>query len=158
MAVFGPKILIFKGGSKTFGTLVLGSPLDTCFVFKKIDRRGSNGPQGQKSAILTQKSIFCFGIAIFCQRAYHQYALGYPEEIFHRKQFSVSEVWVVFPGIIPVFGHFGPVLNRKYKYFGPWSTKLGGTHIENGPGPGRNYGETAIFYVLTKTVIWTKIR
>ena len=30
------------------------------------------------------------------------------------------------------------------------------TQNDNGPGPGRNYGETAVFYVLLKSVFWPK--
>ena len=58
-------------------------------------------------------------------------------------------------GLIPVFGPFGPFHVRGISTlnFGPFSTKLGGTvgaikkmtQNDNGPGPGRNYGETAIF-------------
>ena len=49
--------------------------------------------------------------------------------------------------------------------FGPISTKLGGTvraiwkitQKDNGPGPGRNYGETAVFMFGRKVVFWPKI-
>ena len=34
LAVSRPKIPIFKEGSKTFGTLISGNPLKTCFVLK----------------------------------------------------------------------------------------------------------------------------
>ena len=54
--------------------------------------------------------------------------------------------------------------------FGSWSAKLGGTvptikkmtHNDNGPGPGRNYGEAAVFtfsrkvFFLPKTVFFPK--
>ena len=53
-----------------------------------------------------------------------------------------------------VFGDFGGTKNGTSG--GPRSTKLVGTirvtkkmtHIDNGPGPGRNYGETAILHIL----------
>ena len=32
------------------------------------------------------------------------------------------------------------------------------THIDNGPDPGRNYGETALLMFCRKTVFWPKIR
>ena len=52
------------------------------------------------------------------------------------------------------FGKTQFFLDTLYKYnFGPFSTKLGGTvwaikkmtQNDYGPGPGRNYGETAVF-------------
>ena len=53
-----------------------------------------------------------------------------------------------------VFGDFGGTKNGTSG--GPRSTKLVGTirltkkmtHIDNGPSPGRNYGETAILHIL----------
>ena len=49
--------------------------------------------------------------------------------------------------------------------FGPFSKKLGGTvraikkmtQNDNGPGPGRNYGETAVFTFGQKVLFWVKI-
>ena len=43
-----------------------------------------------------------------------------------------------------------PIANLSTLDFGSWATKLGGTvratkkHIDKKPGPGRNYGESAI--------------
>ena len=47
----------------------------------------------------------------------------------------------------------GPLCSINSLNFGPWSTKLGETvraikemtHNDNGPDPGRNYGEPVIF-------------
>ena len=50
-------------------------------------------------------------------------------------------------------GHFTKTTASKGTLnFGPWSTKIGGTvratkkmtHIDNRPGPSRNYGETQL--------------
>ena len=49
--------------------------------------------------------------------------------------------------------------------FGPFSTKLGGTvraikkmtQKDNGPGPGRNYGETGVFTFGRKVVFGLKM-
>ena len=69
-----------------------------------------------------------------------------------------------FLGLTPVFGHSHvrgvPSLN-----FDPISTKLGGTvraiekmtQKDNGPGPGRNYGETGIFTFGRKVVFGLKM-
>ena len=43
LAVFGPKILIFKGGSKNFCTHISGDLLDTCFLFLILT---SEAPRG----------------------------------------------------------------------------------------------------------------
>ena len=46
-----------------------------------------------------QKSIFCMGIAIFVNRAYHKYTRGYKFHIRTTpKKISVSEQWVIFQG------------------------------------------------------------
>ena len=37
-----------------------------------------------------------------------------------------------------------------------WDRHKKMTQNDNGPGPGRNYGETAVFYVLLKSVFWPK--
>ena len=78
------------------------------------------------------------------------------------KKISVSELEVIFGGsplFLAVSDHF-PITSIITLNFGPFSTKLGGTvraiikmtQNDNGPGPGRNYGETAVFYVLLKSV------
>ena len=62
----------------------------------------------------------------------------------------------------PDFG-VAPVASLSTLNFLRWSTKLGGTlratknmtHIDHGPGPGWNYGETVIF---TFWRFWSKTR
>ena len=68
------------------------------------------------------------------------------------RKVSVSKLWVIFRGS-PLFlavsghSHFRGISTLN---FGPFSTKVGGTvraikkmtQNDNGPGPGRNYGET----------------
>ena len=80
LAVLGPKILIFMGVSKSFGTHIMG-----------------------------QKSFFCKVIAILVNGANDNYTRGYnfpigatPKKIF------VSELGVIFLGLTPVFGRFWP--------------------------------------------------
>ena len=91
-------------------------------------------------------------IAIFVNRAYHQYAWGYNFSIWTTpKKISVSELGVIFRGS-PLFlallghSHFRGISTLN---FGPLSTKIGGTvqavmkmtQNDNGPGLGRNYGD-----------------
>ena len=92
-------------------------------------------------------------IAIFVNGAYNHYTRGYNFPIGTTpKKNSVSELGVIFwgsPLFLALLGHSHvrgiPTLN-----FGPISTKLGGTvqaikkmtQKDNGPGPGRNDGET----------------
>merc|ERR1712122_60870 len=89
----------------------------------------------QNLDIWGQKSIFCLVIAIFVDGTNDHYTRGYN-----------------FP--------IGTTLN-----FGPISTKLGGivrvikkmTQKDNGPGPGRNYGETGAFTFGRKVVFGLKM-
>jgi len=87
-------------------------------------------------------------IAIFVNRAYHQYAR------------------VIFRGL-PLFlavpGH-SPITSISTLNFGPFSTKLGGTiraikmtQNDNEPGPGRNYRETGVFTFGREVFFWPKI-
>ena len=73
----------------------------------------------------------------------------------HPQKISVSELGVIFwgsPLFLAVFGH-SHFRGATTLNFGPISTKLGGivrtikkmTQKDNGPGPGRNYGETGVF-------------
>ena len=72
-----------------------------------------------------------------------------------------------YSGLTHVLGRFGIVSLHKYKYlyFGPISTKLGGTvqaikkmtQKDNEPGPGRNYGETGVFTFGQKVVFGLKM-
>jgi hypothetical protein len=70
------------------------------------------------------------------------------------------------PGrILALFGS-GRISKGSTLNFGPRSTKLVGTirvtkkmtHTDNGPGPGRNYGETAAFTFCRKVENGPKIR
>ena len=66
-------------------------------------------------------------------------------------------------GLTPVFGH-SHFRGATTLNFGPISTKLGGTvraikkmtQKDNGPGPGRNYGETGVFTFGRKVVFGIK--
>ena len=74
-------------------------------------------------------SIFCFGITIFVNRAYHQYTRGYnfPIQTTPPKN-SVSKLGVIFwgsPLFLAVFGH-SHFRGATTLNFGPISTKLGG--------------------------------
>ena len=95
-------------------------------------------------------------IRIFVNRAYHKYTWGYnfPIRTTPKKNFVSAQV-VIFQGsplFLAVLGlcHCRGISTLN---FGPFSTKLGGTvwaikkmtQNDYGPGPGRNYGETAVF-------------
>ena len=83
------------------------------------------------------------------------------------QKISVSELWVIFwgsPLFFAVFGH-RRVRAATTLNFGPISTKLGGivqvikkmTQKDNGPGLGRNYGETGVFTFGRKVVFGLKM-
>ena len=78
-----------------------------------------------------QKSIFCFGIAIFVNRAHHQYTRGYSFPIRTTpKKNSVSKLWVIFwgsPRFLAISGHSHFIYIISTLNFGPSSTKLGQT-------------------------------
>ena len=115
-----------------------------------------------------QKSIFCLVIAIFVDGTNDHYTRGYNFPIGTTpKKFSVSELGVIFwgsPLFLAVFGHWR-VRRATTLSFGPISTKLGGiiraikkmTQKDNGPGPGRNYGETGVFTFGQKVVFGLKM-
>ena len=73
----------------------------------------------------------------------------------------------VFQGSSRIWAIFGEWRNRRATTlnFGPISTKLGGivrviekmTQKDNGPGPGRNYGETGVFTFGRKVVFGLKM-
>ena len=119
----------------------------------------------QKMGIWGQKSIFCLVIAIFVDGTNDHYTRGYNFPIGTTpKKFSVSELGVIFwgsPLFLAVFGHWR-VRRATTLSFGPISTKLGRivrtikkmTQKDNGPGPGRNYGETGVFTFGQKLVFW----
>ena len=110
----------------------------------------------------------CKIIVIFINRAYHQFVCGYNLPMRTTpKKISVSELWVIFwgsPLFLAVFGH-SHVRGATTLNFGPISTKLGGivraikkmTQKDNGPGPGRNYGETGVFTFGRKVVFGLKM-
>ena len=122
----------------------------------------------QNLDIWGQKSIFCLVIAIFVDGTNDHYTRGYNFPIRTTpKKFSVSELGVIFwgsPLFLAVFGH-SHVRRATTLSFGPISTKLGGivrtikkmTQKDNGPGPGRNYGETGVFTFGRKVVFGLKM-
>ena len=78
------------------------------------------------------------------------------------RNISVSEVQAIFRGsplFLAILGH-SHVRGLTTLNFGPISMKLGGTvqaiermtQKDNGPGPGRNYGETGVFTFGRKVV------
>ena len=95
-------------------------------------------------------------IAIFVDGANDHYTRGYNFPIgTTQKKISVSKLGVIFRGsslFLALSGH-SHVRGIGTLNFGPLSTKLGGTVWaikimtlnDNGPGLGRNYGETADF-------------
>ena len=80
---------------------------------------------------------------------------------------SVSELGVIFWGSPLFLAVLGLCHDRGIGTlnFGPISTKLGGTvraikkmtQKDNGPGPGRNYGETGVFTFGRKVVFGLKM-
>ena len=122
----------------------------------------------QNLDIWGQKSIFCLVIAIFVDGTNDHYTRGSNFPIGTTpKKFSVSELGVIFwgsPLFLAVFGHWR-VRRATTLNFGPISTKLGGivraikkmTQKDNGPGPGRNYGETGVFTFGRKVVFGLKM-
>ena len=144
-------------------------------MLKTLTAEAQIGHYGQKIAISTQKSgylgpkgnVFLL-IAIFVNTAYHQYTRGYNFPIWTTpKKISVFELGVIFwgsPLFLAVFGH-SHVRGATTLNFGPISTKLGGivraikkmTQKDNGPGPGRNYGETGVFTFGRKVVFGLKM-
>ena len=92
----------------------------------------------QNLDILGQKSIFCFGFAIFVNREYHQYTRGYNFPILTTpNKFSVSELYVIFWGssqflAISGYSHFAIISTLNFE---PLSTKLGGTAL----GPSKRW-------------------
>ena len=122
----------------------------------------------QNLDIWGQKSIFCLVIAIFVDETNDHHTRGYNFPIGTTpKKFSVSELGVIFwgsPLFLAVFGH-SHVRSATTLNFGRISTKLGGivraikkmTQKDNGPGPGRIYGETGVFTFGRKVVFGLKM-
>ena len=92
------------------------------------------------------------------------------EQIPQQGDFCLSRhhlIQVIFWGLplfLAVFGH-SHFRGATTLNFGPISTKLGGivrvikkmTQKDNGPGPGRNYGETGVFTFGRKVVFGLKM-
>ena len=126
-----------------------------CFFYPKI-------------RILGRKVNFLYGNCNFFQEGISQVCRGYNFPIWITpKKISVSELCVIFRGsplFLAVFGH-SHVRGATTLNFGPISTKLGGivrvikkmTQRDNGPGPGRNYGETGVFTFGRKVVFGLKM-
>ena len=132
---------------------------------------------GQKCRYLAQNASFWPNLAVFGPKiqffggregANDHYTWGYNFPIGTTpKKISVSELGVIFwgsPLFLAVFGH-SHFRGATTLNFGPISTKLGGmvrvikkmTQKDNGPGPGRNYGETGVFTFGRKVVFGLKI-
>ena len=145
------------------------------FIIENIERCGSNWPLGTKMCfwpknldIWGKKSIFGVVIAIFVNRAYHQYAWGYNFPIRTTPtQISVSMLWVIFQGSPLFMALLGLCLfiDISTLNFGLFSAKLGGTvrtikkmtQNDNGLGPSQNYGETGDFTFNGKVFFWPKM-
>ena len=127
LAVFGTKIVLLMGRSKTIGTLISGNLLDTCFVLEKIDRQWSARDEKmqfwpQKFWYLGSKGNFLFRITIFRQKGMSQIQLWLPQKyIPSPKKFPFPRLGVIFhfPGLIPEFCQC-PIINTFN--FGPSST------------------------------------
>ena len=137
------------------------------FRVENIDRWGSNWPLGAKMCyfdpkiwIFGAKSQFFFVLStahITSTPGASTFPFGPPQI-----KISVSELWVIFRGsflflAVSVHSHFA-IINTLN--FGPSSMKLCGavraikkmTHNDNRPGPGRNYGVTAVFTLCREAV------
>ena len=118
--------------------------------------------------IFGAKSQFLYGNRDFCQQGISQVYPGLQHSHSdHPKQISVSKLGVIFRGsplFLALSGH-SHVRGISTLNFGPFSTKLGGTvraikkmtQNDNGPGPGRNYGETGVFTFGRKVVFGLKM-
>ena len=144
------------------------------FRVENIDRWGSNWPLGAKMCFFDPKiwifgaksQFFCLVIAIFVNGANNHYTWGYNFSIGTTPK-KISELGGIFwgsPLFLAVFGH-SHFRGATTLNFGPISTKLGGivrtikkmTQKDNGPGPGRNYGETGVFTFGRKVVFGLKM-
>ena len=114
------------------------------------------------------KVNFSFCNCDFCQQGISQVYPGlHLSHSDHPKKISVSELGVIFRGSPLFLAVLGLCHDRGATTlnFGPISTKLGGTvraikkmtQKDNGPGPGRNYGETGVFTFGRKVVFGLKM-
>ena len=163
-AVFGQKNHFWGEWSKTFGTYQ-GANETPCWkhwpvrlLWAARDKKVQFWPEfflclGPKGIFFVWESRF------FVKRAYHRYAWGCPKKVSTPKKISVSELWVIFggsPRFLAIWGH------SHFKSISTFnsSTKLGGTvraiKNDNGPGSSRNYGETAVFTFVQKSVFLAK--
>ena len=162
MTVFWLNILIILGGSNIYQKTTQEAKLlvpsyrgtyQTPALCENIDWRGSNGSLETKKCNFDPK-ILIFGTkskSLFWNRDFwskrHTKNTPGPSP----KKISTPN----FPGLIPDFGHFGPLPNCQYKYplfwtvvKETWLDRTGHqkmTFIDNAPSPGRNYGETTVF-------------
>ena len=116
--------------------------------------------------IWSQKSIFCFGIAYFVNRAYHKYTQGHNFTIGpipQKKPFpsydrSLSKAhpgfWLLraSPQLLVL------ILDHCQRNLVGLSLSGPKKMIHIGPGPGRHYGETAVLRYAEKHFFWPKIR
>ena len=107
MAVFGPNILIYFGGSKTFGTRISENPSALAF-----------GATSQ----------FLFWNRNFWHRGIHYYTQDYNFPLGPSPKKSCFQGTGHFLGLNPYFGHFWGVARQKgnYPYF--WS-KINKTRV-----------------------------
>ena len=122
----------------------------------------------QKSGYLGQKVNFFYGNRDFCQQCISQVYPGLQlSHSDHPKKISISKLGIIFRGSPLFLAPLGHSHDRGISTlnFGPFSTKLGGivraikkiTQNDNGHGPGRNYGETAVFTFGRKVFFWPKM-
>ena len=94
-----------------------------------------------------EKSIILYGDCDICQKSILPVCPGL--------QLSVSELWVIFRGsplFLVVLGNSQITIISTLN-FGLFSTQ---TQNDKGPGPGQNYGETAVYTFSQKVFFWEK--
>ena len=110
----------------------------------------------KKFDIMGQKSIFFNGNRDFCQQGISPVCSGL--QLVHsdhpKKNFRFPSNGS-FSEAHPCFWPFQACISTLN--FEPSSTKLFGTQNDNGPGPGRNYGETEVFTFSQICFFWPKM-
>ena len=122
LAVFGPKIHFLEWVK--FWYPQTREPMRHLFRVENVDRLGSNWSLWTKMCnfdpnigIFGAKShLFCFGIAIFVNTAYHQYNREYNFHIRTTPKKFCFRAMGHFPGLTTVLGHFRLFPLRYYKY------------------------------------------